>query len=164
MPRPFEPSDLDALHKINEACLPAVNSLSAAELRALIDDSFMTLVAELNGAPAGFVLCLDETASYDSRNFLWLQQSYPRFFYVDRIGIAPEARGRGLGEMLYAALLERLAPQANGTPLTCEVNERPPNPGSLRFHRRLGFAEVGRQDFGDKAVVYMARAITDATR
>jgi hypothetical protein len=30
--------------------------------------------------------------------------------------------------------------------LTCEVNLRPPNEGSLRFHRRLGFREVGRQE------------------
>jgi predicted GNAT superfamily acetyltransferase len=28
--------------------------------------------------------------------------------------------------------------------LCCEVNVEPPNPGSLRFHERIGFAEVGQ--------------------
>lgn len=161
--RPYDPADLFRLHDINEACLPAVNSLPPEDLGALIAGSVATLVAESGGAPAGFVLCLDERADYDSRNFLWLKRNFPRFFYVDRIGLAPEARGKGLGEALYGALIERLSASAEPAPLTCEVNERPPNPGSLRFHKRLGFDEVGRQDFGDKAVVYLARRITDAT-
>jgi predicted GNAT superfamily acetyltransferase len=28
--------------------------------------------------------------------------------------------------------------------LCCEVNLEPPNPGSLRFHHRIGFTEVGQ--------------------
>jgi predicted GNAT superfamily acetyltransferase len=30
--------------------------------------------------------------------------------------------------------------------LALEVNVDPPNAGSLRFHERLGFVEVGQQD------------------
>jgi hypothetical protein len=30
--------------------------------------------------------------------------------------------------------------------LTCEVNLNPPNLGSIRFHNRIGFREVGQQD------------------
>jgi predicted GNAT superfamily acetyltransferase len=30
--------------------------------------------------------------------------------------------------------------------LTCEVNLNPPNHGSIRFHQRIGFSEVGQQE------------------
>lgn len=64
--------------------------------------------------------------------------------------------GRGLGAVLYedfAAAGRRL-----GVPrLTCEVNLDPPNPGSLRFHERLGFVPVGIQEAGGKQVQLMAR-------
>lgn len=160
--RPAETRDIEDLLAINEAAVPAVNSLETAELADLIAMSARTLVNERNGRPAGFVLCLDQTADYDSRNFLWLKQNFERFFYVDRIAISPEARSLGLGEKLYEALVGEIAADGarTGAPLTCEVNERPPNPGSLRFHKRLGFLEVGRQDLGDKAVVYLARELS----
>ncbi|NRG17681.1 GNAT family N-acetyltransferase [Rhizobiales bacterium] len=162
--RPAEPRDIENLIAINEAAVPAVNSLEAAELARLIAMSARTLVSERNEKPAGFVLCLDETADYDSRNFLWLKRNFERFFYVDRIAVSPEARGLGLGEKLYDALVGETSADGTcaGAPLTCEVNERPPNPGSLRFHKRLGFLEVGRQDLGDKAVVYLARELIPA--
>ncbi|MXN63392.1 GNAT family N-acetyltransferase [Stappia sp. GBMRC 2046] len=149
---------------INEAAVPGVNSLKTQELADLIAMSASTLVAEREGRPAGFVLCLNETADYDSRNFLWLKQKFERFFYVDRIAVSPDARGLGLGEKLYEALIAKIGPEGAkaGAPLTCEVNERPPNPGSLRFHKRLGFLEVGQQDLGDKAVVYLAHELYPA--
>jgi predicted GNAT superfamily acetyltransferase len=83
---------------------------------------------------------------------------------VDRIALAPAARGSGTGERLYRELLALLAadPDRVGLPLACEVNTRPANPGSLRFHQRLGFAEIGANDHGDKAVVYLARAVMPA--
>lgn len=165
--RPYQPDDLSILTAINEASLPAVNSLTPPELGAIIAGSAATLVAlDSDGRHEGFVVCLDQAADYDSRNFRWLQQQFERFYYVDRIALAPEARGRGRGEALYRSLLATLLEAgADGTvPLTCEVNERPPNPGSLRFHQRFGFTDVGRQDFGDKAVIYLARPLVLPTR
>lgn len=162
--RAADARDIEDLLAINEAAVPAVNSLSADELADLISMSARTLVAERDGRPAGFVLCLNEAADYDSRNFLWLRRNFERFFYVDRVAVSPDARGLGLGEMLYGALVAEIGPEGAraGAPLTCEVNERPPNPGSLRFHKRHGFLEVGRQDHGDKAVVYLARELYPA--
>ena len=43
----------------------------------------------------------------------------------------------------------------------CEVNTMPPNPGSMRFHERLGFSQVGTQTFqADYAVTYLARRLS----
>lgn len=160
--RPFEPADLEALHRINQASVPNVGSVTLDRLRALVATSLTTLVALGPEGPAGLLVCLDESADYDSPNFVWLKQRYPRFFYVDRIALDPNARGRALGQALYETLIARLAdtPSHRDLPLACEVNTEPANPGSLRFHARLGFREIGTQTFDDgKAVVYLARPV-----
>ena len=65
------------------------------------------------------------------------------FLYVDRIVVDGAARGQGIGRALY----DELFAYAGGRTarITCEVNVRPPNPGSLRFHERAGFRAVGEQ-------------------
>lgn len=41
--------------------------------------------------------------------------------------------------------------------LTSEVNEDPPNPDSMQFHKKLGFRELGKQktEGGKKSVVIL---------
>jgi predicted GNAT superfamily acetyltransferase len=48
--------------------------------------------------------------------------------------------------------------------LACEVNERPPNPVSMRFHETLGFSSVGRQttEGGAKTVVMMTKPLSSS--
>ncbi len=111
------------------------------------------------GAVAGFLLALPETADYDSMNFGWFKRSYPAFVYIDRIVVSGHHRRAGIGAALYADL-SRHVPA--GCPLlTCEVNLRPPNPSSLAFHGRMGFAPVGEQDTegGSKRVCLMAKPL-----
>lgn len=156
--RDWRPDDLDALHRINEASTPGVGSVSPERLAMLAGASLVTLVADAEGAPVGFLICLGEGAGYTSPNYLWVSQRHERFAYVDRVGVDPVWRGRGVGGQLYETLLARVSGLRDV--LACEVNERPPNPGSLRFHRRLGFLPVGRQAFADdKAVVYLERPL-----
>jgi predicted GNAT superfamily acetyltransferase len=83
-----------------------------------------------------------------------------RFAYVDRIAVASAARGRRIGETLYAAAIEEFA--GTRPVLLAEVNLEPPNPGSLRFHKRLEFREVGERWESDqsKGVVYLERALS----
>lgn len=153
--RPVEASDLGALLVLNNAAVPAVNELDAGALEALFDTAHICLVADLDGRVSGFLLCLAEGAAYDSRNYAWLSNNRQSFAYTDRICVAESARGNRIGEALYAELFRQ--ERGSGRSFVCEVNEHPPNPGSLRFHKRLGFSVIGRQDHGDKAVVYMER-------
>ena len=46
--------------------------------------------------------------------------------------------------------------------LCCEVNVRPRNDASLRFHHSIGFREVGQQDTdgGNKTVSLLALPLT----
>ncbi len=140
--RRFSREDLDALHLINEASVPGVGTLTRDRLEALVADSEATLVAvDTHEKPTGFVLVMLEGLGYESLNYRWLSERYDRFAYVDRIAVAEAARGRRIGEALYAAAIEAFA--GNRPVLLAEVNLEPPNPGSLRFHKRLGFREVG---------------------
>lgn len=153
--RPFLPGDLSALLPLNNAAVPAVNDLTAEEMLDLINSALICLVAEIDGTPSGMLLCLGEGADYDSRNYAWLSERLTNFAYTDRIFVDESLRGKKAGEELYKALFAHFA--GSGRSFVCEVNERPPNPGSLRFHKKLGFAEIGRADYGDKAVVYLQR-------
>ncbi|MEO1330484.1 MAG: GNAT family N-acetyltransferase [Pseudomonadota bacterium] len=158
-------TDLSALHALNIAGEPGVGAISEGDLEALIAVSAATLVAaEEGGAPLGFLLLLGPGAEYRSPNYRWFcdrhrgpDGSRP-FVYVDRIAVAAAARGRRIGEALYAAAFARFA---GAGLIGCEVNTAPPNPGSLRFHQRLGFVEVGTRVFvpGAKAVVYLERPL-----
>ena len=153
--RPAVKSDLKTLLQLNNAAVPAVNDLTTSELADLIASAAVCLVAEQNGRIDGFLLCLREGSAYDSRNYQWLSRERKHFAYTDRICVAAHSRGKRIGEQLYQALFER--EKNTGRSFVCEVNERPPNHGSLKFHKRLGFQEIGRQDHGDKAVVYLER-------
>lgn len=142
--RPYTHADLEALVAVNDGAYPAVPITPAAELADLIAMSRVALVVD-DGEVAGFVVALAPGRPYASENYTWFSARSNDFVYVDRIVLAPRLQGQGVGPRLYAAVAE--AARADGaTEITCEVNVRPANPGSLAFHARLGFVEVGRQE------------------
>lgn len=110
-----------------------------------------------------FLLAFDQHAPYDSPNYLWFRERYPRFVYVDRIVVAPAMRKRGLAHRLYEDLF-RVAKDAGHDHVVCEVNSDPPNPASDAFHAALGFVEVGQASIhgGAKTVRYLARPLVPA--
>lgn len=155
--RKLADSDIAALVEMNNLAVPAVSELTECALRDLVAAALICLVAEHAGRPAGLLLCLKEGASaYKSPNYAWVSNALERFAYIDRIFVDEAVRGRNLGEALYGTLFA--SSEAHGRPFVCEVNSRPPNPGSLRFHKRLGFEEIGTLDHGDKAVVFLKRS------
>lgn len=141
---------------LNEAAIPAVNRIDGATLADLHRQAAALIVARAGETLAGFLLALDEGAEYGSLNFQFFRRRYDRFAYVDRIVVDPEFRGGGVGRQLYATLFAQTVEKPR---VTCEVNLEPPNPGSLDFHRSLGFEVVGEQDTegGSKRVALMVR-------
>lgn len=140
-------ADMPAVTKINNSAVPAVPYTDQEGIAALADVAALKLVAVGEDDPAaviGFVLAVSAGSPYDSENFQWFEQRGEPHFYVDRIVVAESARGRGVGESLYGAVFEHARAAGVGC-VTCEVNTDPPNPGSLKFHGRLGFVEVGTQ-------------------
>jgi len=159
--RDLTPADLSAIHALNEAGAPGVHAEPLEELAAIARLSSIALVAEIDGTPAGFCLVLPPRTSYRSDNYAWFSARYDDFVYLDRVAVAPEHRSRGIGGRLYDEVERR----ATAPWFTLEVNLRPKNDGSLRFHARRGFVEVGQQETGYGArVSLMAKPLVASTR
>jgi predicted GNAT superfamily acetyltransferase len=156
--QPIAPADEPAVLRLNNEHAAELSLLDAARLSHLLGQSFH---ARRVGTLDAFMIAFDETAAYDSPNFLWFRARYPRFAYVDRIAVAKTARGRGLARKLYEDMFAA-ARAAGHTLAVCEVNAEPPNPASDAFHAALGFGEVGLASVygGTRTVRYYARPLT----
>jgi hypothetical protein len=154
---PLDADDAAAL-ALNNAHATELSFLDPARFAALVRGAFR---ARRIGDVEALLLAFDQDADYDSPNFLWFRERYPRFVYVDRIVVAPAARGRGLARRLYDDLFAE-AHRRGHDQIVCEVNTQPPNPASDAFHARLGFTEVGRATLpgGAKAVRYLRRVLS----
>lgn len=161
--RTYKPSDISTLFTINQAGVPGVGEETAASLQRFIEMSTCFVAVDASDTPLGFITLIPPmTAQYPSANLRWLEAWGDDFIYVDRIAIGEGARDLGVGAALYAKAIEAFAPRWSW--IVCEVNLRPANPGSQRFHGRLGFEEIGRRSYAEdtKEVVYLARRLRDA--
>ncbi|WP_066582172.1 GNAT family N-acetyltransferase [Cellulomonas timonensis] len=159
--RPALPGDVPALAALNDAAAPAVNALGVEGLAAHLPRCDLALVVDdAAGRPQALILALTPGADYDSENYRWFAEHRPGSMYVDRIVVAPSAHGHGIGRALHDAVVER-ARALGLDEVTCEVNLDPPNPQSLAFHRRLGFAQIGEQSThgGAVRVAMLMRAV-----
>lgn len=159
------PSPISRVSPQDEAAILALNNEHAAELSWLEPERLSFLLGEAFyirriGALEAFIMTFDQNARYDSPNFLWFRERYPRFVYVDRVVVAAQARGRGHARRLYEDLFGEVT-RAGHSIVTCEVNAEPPNPASDAFHAALGFGEVGEAAIhgGQKTVRYYLRQI-----
>ncbi|MCJ2182064.1 GNAT family N-acetyltransferase [Novosphingobium sp. 1949] len=146
------------------ARLLALNNAHARELSLLDAQALQDLVATALyalgiGRLDAALIAFDQDAPYASPNFRWFAERHARFVYVDRIVVAPAARGAGHARALYDHLFAA-ARAAGHDRITCEINSDPPNPASLAFHEALGFARVGRARLANgKTVDYFERPL-----
>ena len=132
---------LDHILALNAAHEIETSPLDRELLADMLSKAFFS-VTEAAGED-GYLIAFDQSAEYDSVNFRWFQARYDRIVYIDRVVVAPHARGRGLARRFYVELFES-ARAAGHDRVVAEINLDPPNPGSLAFHGALGFYEVGR--------------------
>jgi len=160
--QPIDPADQPAVLALNNVHAAETSWLEPQRLEHLLRQAFY---ARRIGALESFLITFDQDADYDSPNFLWFRQRFPRFVYVDRIVTDAAARGRGHARRLYLDLFDR-AREANHELVVCEVNSDPPNPGSDAFHATLGFEEVGTAAIhgGKKTVRYLAKNLIQQVR
>jgi predicted GNAT superfamily acetyltransferase len=157
--RRAEEADLDGVLELNNSAVPEVNQLTRTDMDWFASVAHTFLIAATAADPlAGFLIGLDGPGlAYDSLNYSWFSQRYDRFAYVDRVVVAEAERGQGIGQQFYDAF--SAAGFAHGHDvLLAEVNIKPHNPVSLKFHDRYGFSPIGEQDCdgGTRRVVMLA--------
>jgi predicted GNAT superfamily acetyltransferase len=161
--RKLDAADLKSALAINEAAVPAVNSLSAERMLWFFENAPWLRCAVREDEVLAILFGFFQGSSYTSDNYRWFARKYPRFAYVDRVAVSDSARRLGIASMLYE---DFIAGMPTDIPvLTCEVNTLPPNPGSLRYHERHGFEIVGRQttENGAKQVALLAKDLKAVT-
>ena len=153
--RALQISDSSSIWEINEQGLPGTGKVSEQEILDLLNYSSLSIGLFDSNSLLGFVICLPPKTAYGSLNYLWFNERYDDFLYVDRIAVATANRNQKIGSKLYQAVTDTASKL--GVPIAAEVNLRPPNPDSVRFHQRHGFTEIGQFEHGQKAVIMMLR-------
>lgn len=147
--------DLETLRVLNNEHAQELSFADASRFTDLVREAFFAR----HIGTAAFIIAFDQTADYDSENFLWFRARFPRFVYIDRVVTAVAARGQGHAATLYNALFEA-ARAAGHERVTCEVNADPPNPASDAFHAKFGFLPVGSTVLlNGKTVRYFSRPL-----
>lgn len=133
--RAMTASDIEAVWAINQENVPAVGEETVEVLADLLSMSLFSLVAEADNVVVGFCMILGPQTQYRSPNYLYFCERYADFIYLDRVAVTSAFQGLGLGAAMYREV-ERLS---GSTLFALEVNTKPRNEGSLRFHTREGF-------------------------
>ena len=142
--RNIKNADLQRVLEINNANTPGVSELTQNELQTDLSNSLHALAIDNEqGEVCAFCITFDPSAPDAGDNHRWFAERYKSFVYLDRIAIDSNHQNRGLGALLYQAVEQHMLKSAEHSLLCCEVNLEPPNPGSLRFHKRIGFSECG---------------------
>ena len=150
--RDVQEHELEQVLAMNNAAGPGILPIDATRLARFHRDAEYFRIAERNGQMAGFLVAFGPDAEHDSGNFHWFRENAGgRALYIDRVVVASQRRGGGVGRAFYADIqsyAEQRYPQ-----LACEVFMREGTDPVLLFHGALGFQEVGqrRQDDGTMA-------------
>jgi len=139
--------DLDAVLALNNEAGTGILATDRSRLRHLYEIAHYFRVAEQDGRILGFLIAMRPDAEYSSPNFRWFQTHYESFVYIDRIVIASESRGHGLGRIFYCDVQSYA--EVRVPLLTCEVFLEPRNDQTVLFHGTMGFQEVGQQKMGE---------------
>ncbi len=136
--RPAAPADAEAIAAIyNHFVLhtmvtfeedPVDGAIIAARMREVLDSGCPYFVAERDGAVIGY--------AYATK---WKPRVGYRFSTEVTVYLAPDEGGRGVGSLLYGALIPELRARGfrnaiGGVGL--------PNEASVRLHERMGFVKV----------------------
>jgi len=155
-------SDLETIRTINEAAIPAVNTVSTDEFLWFFKSSlYFKVSVDEKKQVCGFLLVLPTGLDYESLNYKWFSKNFSSFAYIDRITIKEEFRGKGIGKSLYLDLEKSVEKDIKR--IACEFNIKPENPISKSFHEGLEYKRVGTQltENDTKEVSLMIKEIND---
>ena len=144
--------------KINEAFVHWLSPLDEAQLAWVLERA--DYARQIDNAQAVLIGYAHDVDYPDHKNLRWLRARFDKFLYIDRIIIDSAAQGKGYARALYEDF--EAEARRRGLPrLVCEVNTKPDNPGSHRFHLKMGFKAIGDADYPeyDAAVRYYMKQL-----
>lgn len=152
-------TDLDDVLALNQASLPHVSSMDPERTQWFADNAHYFRAARIDGRLAGFLIGLRPGIDYESENYRWFCENYADFAYIDRVAVDVSARRQGVASKLYDDFAASVAGEVDV--MTCEVNIRPPNESSMRYHELHGFRQVASQETegGKKEVAMMEKTL-----
>ena len=153
--RELQNEDISEIWEINEQGLPGTGKVNHEEIKALLEISELAIGVFENSKLLGFVICLLPGTNYGSLNYAWFNKKYDKFIYVDRIAVLQTHRNQSIGSLIYQKVVDYS--KQHKVPIAAEVSLDPPNPGSMRFHYRFDFTEVGVFEHESKSVTMMLR-------
>ena len=142
--RSANPADAFQIAALNEVFVSVTSPMDALRFLELFELCSYCLVVEDGERLLGFVLAMCNAVPYDNRNYQWFEARVQDMIYVDRIVLATDARGHGLGHQLYDRL-SAMALADGCKVMTAEMDIEPPNTHSLHFHNKRGFIERGQR-------------------
>jgi hypothetical protein len=152
-------ADLIDVLALNEASLPHVSTMDMRRTSWFAVNSYYFRIARVDGLFAGFLIGLRPGIDYNSENYRWFCENYSDFAYIDRVVVAESARRQGVASRLYDDFANTLRGEVDV--MTCEVNIRPPNESSRRYHELHGFRQVASQETegGKKEVAMLEKTL-----
>ena len=146
--------DLNFILSLNQDSIPAVSSSNLEMMRHFLAISDYFKVCKVNGISIGFLIALLPEKDYNSEHYKWFNDRYDSFIYVDRIIFNKSYQKQGYGTIFYNDLINSI--KNKSLDIACEINFKPYNEQSIKFHNKYGFKEVGRKDVNiKKSVIYM---------
>ena len=152
--------DLSKIFHINEASIPAVNSVSLEEFKWFLSKkTYFKCAVDEDRNICGFLLVLPPGIDYESLNYKWFSSRYSNFAYIDRIAIEENSKRKGIGSNLYIDLESSMRDKYDL--IACEFNIKPLNETSKMFHEKLDYKNVGYQytENGTKQVSLMIKKL-----
>src|SRR5215469_11204017 len=146
--RPMQNSDFQSVLHINAESVPHVTGLNPRELRHILDIGALAWVALSAETPTAYLLAVPYSAPYWGEEFRFFKHRLANFLYIDQVAVAQEHRRQRFATALYETATQWARRRRIST-LCCEVNVRPPNGTSLRFHRQLGFTGTDQLQTSD---------------
>jgi len=137
-------ADAVQIADLNDVFVSVTSPMDAQRFLELFELCSYCLVVDDGEQLLGFVIAMRNAAPYDNGNYQWFDTRLRDMVYVDRIVLAEDARGQGLGHQLYDEL-SAMALADGCKVMTAEMDIEPPNTHSLDFHSKRGFVEHGQR-------------------
>ena len=138
-----ESSHKDLIIKLSSENIPAVGKLDEKSFKSFLEYSDYFKLVKYDNQFIGFIIGLLPNRPYNSVNYKWFEKKYKSFIYIDRVVVSFKYQNKGFGSLFYDDLKNCFKDSYDF--MTCEVNIIPKNDISMKFHKKYGFREVGKQ-------------------